>query len=238
MKQKILVLTLAILSILPLAARARSLTVSHLLTFSQVPGNGSSFGNDYHISGQYTYGAGWMLGAQFDSSLGHLDSMDWSVTLFGALPTQFSYLQPPAPAGAGSVAEAWTAQFLRIGSLGLDGRYLLVTSGLPWDSASLPVPTGGSVTANLLLNGAVTARITDPVLLNDFVEGTAFYVDMLSQYTFNTAYANGGAGLPDLQLQLSYTYNFSATPMPEPSAAVMLLALGGGVLAVRRRSRR
>lgn len=234
MKFKNLVLTLAATALLQQSALANSVTFNQLLTFSGVPSQGYNLGNDYHVSGQYTYGMGWMLGSQFDNSLGQLESMDWSVTLRSSLASQFNDWQPPGSVGAGAANLLWTAQYIRIGSLALDGRYLWATTGLPSDSENLSVPVGGSATANLLLDGTVTAHITNPSLLNDFVQGTAFYVDSVSKYDFNAAYANGGADLPNLQLELSYTYNFTPAAVPEPTSFV-LLALGGIAVAVLRR---
>ena len=234
MKLKIFALTLASSAVVHLSALADSITYHHLLTYSGVPSQGNSMGNNYHISGQYTYGMGWTLGSQFDSALGQLESMDWSVSLHSSLAPQFNYWQPPGPVGPGSANQLWTAQYIRIGSLGLDGRYLWSTGGLPTDSENLSVPVGGSATANLLLEGTVTSHITNPSLLNDFVQGTAFYIDVLSKYDFSTAYANGGTGLPNLQVDLSFTYNFTPAAVPEPSS-VMLLVLGGVVAGALRR---
>lgn len=234
MKYKNFVLTLAGIALLQQAAVADSLTFTQQLLFNKVPGQGSSFGNNYHVSSQYTYGMGWSLGSQFDSSLGKLDSMDWTVTLSSGLSSQFNYWQPPGLVGPGSVTESWTAQYIRIGSLGLDGRYLWATSGLPADIANRSVPVAGSASGNLLLNGTVTSHVTDTSLLNDFVQGTAFYVDTVSKYNLSTQYANGGAGLPDLQMNLTYTYNFTPVVVPEP-ATLVLLSLAGVAVAVFRR---
>ena len=234
MKYKYLVLTLAGIALLQQAVLADSLTFSQSLVFNSVPCQGSSSGNNYHVSGQYTYGMGWTLGSQFDNSLGHLDSMDWSVTLHSCLSSQFNYWQPPGPVGNGLANESWTAQLIRIGSFGLEGKYLLANTGLPVWGNNLVVPVGGSINGNLQLDGTITSHMTDPGLLNDFVQGTAFYVDTVSKYDFNTLYANGGAGLPDLQVQLSYTYNFTPAAVPEPSSLALLM-LGGVAVAVWRR---
>lgn len=237
MNYKRLALALAGLALAQQTATADSITFSHVLAANPVPAQGSSSGNNFHVSGQYTYGTGWTLGSQFDSSLGQLDRMDWSVSFTASLPTRFTYLQPPGSAGEGFVSESWTAQYLRIGSLGLDGRYLFTTSGLPTDSASLNVPVGGSATANLLMNGTVTAHVTDPVLLNDFIVGATFYVDTLLRYDFSATYANGGAGPANVQGQLTYTYHYTPAPvpMPEPSVSALAAGAGAGLLALRRR---
>lgn len=236
MKQNKFILTLAAITLLQHAALADSVTFTHNLSFNNVPSQGNNSANDYQVSGQYTYGMGWTLGSQFDTNLGQLESMDWSVTLHGTLSSHFDYWQPPGPAGNGLANESWTAQFIRIGSFGLEGKYLLATTGLPVWGNNLIVPVAGSANGNLQLDGTITSHMTDPGLLNDFIQGTAFYVDTLSQYDFNTLYANGGADLPDLQVDVSYTYNFTPTAVPEPSS-LMLLVLGGVAFAAFRRQR-
>lgn len=220
------------------SARADSLTYTQLLVDTAVAGQGATSGRPsvYGASGQYTYGMGWFLGAQFDSSLGHLDSMDWSVTFSAGLPSHFTYLQPPASVGPGSANESWSAQFIRIGSLGLDGRYLWATTGLPSASESLSVPVGGSVNGSLLSQGNVSSHLTDPGLLNDFIQGTSFFVDTASRYNFDSQYANGGAGMSDFAVQLSYTYNFTPVIVPEPSSVVLLMLSSAALWWFRRRA--
>ena len=214
---------------------ADSLTYSQLLVFNDVPSQGTSIGQNYHVSGEYTYGMGWNLGSQFDTSLGHLDSMDWTVTLHSDLSSYFYYLQPPAVAGPGSVNETWSLQYLKISSLaGLDGKYLSATSGLPSVGNGLTVPVGGSVNGSLFLEASLTSHMTDPNLLNDFVVGTGFFVETVSLERFNTQFADGGPGLPDLQLGLSFTYNFTPAVVPEPSMVLLFPGAGLCFLGLRR----
>lgn len=216
-------------------ASADSLTYSHLLVFNEVPSQGISSGQNYHVSGEYTYGMGWNLASQFDTSLGHLDSMDWTVTLRSDLASHFYYLQPPVVVGSGSVNETWSLQHFKISSLaGLDGKYLSATSGLPSVGNGLTVPMGGSVNGSLILEASLTSHMTDPNLLHDFVVGTGFFVETVSLERFNTQFADGGPGLPDLQIGLSFTYNFTPAVVPEPSMALLLPFAGLCFWGLRR----
>jgi hypothetical protein len=227
----------AALAALPHAARAASFTQTFLLTFNDVPvWTQTAHGSGYSISGETAYGMGWNFGTQFDSALGQLDSLEWAVTMHAELPTAYAYLQPPAPVGPGSVTESWTMQFLRLGSFSVLGKYFVTGTGPFATTGSLSVPVGGAASHTLSLDGTVTGSVTDPALLNDFIQGTSLYLDTVSRHLFNTQYADGGPGLPDLQVELGLTYHYTPAVTPEPGA-VGLSALGGlALLTARRRA--
>lgn len=236
MKHTRILFALAGAALIQTAAFAESVTYSQTFNFNSIPGSGTSSGQNYNYSTSYDYGTGTMWGGQFNSGLGSLLSMDFSIGIYSTMASHFTYAQPPAQVGPGSASEGWSVQYVRVGNLALDGRYLSSNNGLPSMVNTPTIPVGGSVDSNLLLQGTVTSHITDPSLLNDFIQGTAFYVDMVSRYTSSSQYAMGGGSNPNLQMQVSYTFNYAPAAVPEPSTIALLGLAGISVLAIRRRN--
>jgi hypothetical protein len=225
------------LALLPRWVRADSLTNRQSLLFENVPAQIAIFGSDFFVSGEYTFSVGWNSAGQFDSALGTLDSIDWLVSFHTELTTHFTYMQPPANVGPGTVTESWTVLQLRIGSPALEGKYLWLSNGLLSVGDTLSVPVGGSTNGTLPLDGTMSGHMTNPTLLSDFIQGTGFFVDTLSRYNFSAQYANGGADLPDLKVDFDVVYNFTPTDAPEPASVALLIVAGFSLYLVRRRAK-
>lgn len=114
---------------------------------------------------------------------------------------------------------------------------MFLTNTLAAASESFSVPVSGLVDRILTLEQTVTGSTTDPTLLEEFISGTPFFIDVAARHNFSAQYANGGAMSPDFEIKLSYVYIYTAVPEPRSWALAGCLGLLFFLLRRRRISR-
>jgi hypothetical protein len=214
------------------------LSYTNSFVYSNVPVfSTSAGGSDGQFSGQNVYAMGSSVGAgfaRFDSELGHLDSVDWSLTLSGQSESHFSYYPWFGSPGYGTVSEQLTLLSLRLGSFSTPDKYFSTGAGTPV-LGNFTVPLFGSADGSLSLLVTINVQMTNTSLLDALINETSFYLDSQTRYSYSASYATGSGSLPDFQIALSYTYNFTPVPAPEPST-IGLFGLSGILFLFLRRT--
>ena len=231
---------LALLSAIALTTTANSAsgTFNQQLTYDSSSMQTFARGAEGNFGYETHYGAGWQQFVQFDSSLGTLDSIDWTVDIQWSVNSGYTYMPWFGTPGYGTANESFQMELFRIGGLSLDGKVFNKTSGLPSDSNALSVPASGG-TGGLLMEGMFTHKTEEPDVLDDFANGFTMFMDTKSRYANSGNYASGAPSSPHLVVDLTYTFNYTPTAVPEPStfalAAVGVMAFLG--MRLRKRNR-
>jgi hypothetical protein len=234
--RKLMTIVIALL-LAGLATQANTITNTYQSSTMTPAGHQGGGGYNGNYNTQITYGAApnnWVW--KFDTRLGNLNSITFSLTTDYLLGTSYSYsgFGPPSP---GSFSDSFSVSPRMYDSA---NRTFLSYSAS--SSGSGIVPVNGFGGSDLSIHYSQSATFTDAAILAEFKNNRPdmVYLNFWDNQMYNsttTRAVGGPSGSYPVETYL-YTVAFDYTPVPEPGTMALGLA-GALVLAgMRVRGRR
>jgi hypothetical protein len=174
----------------------------------------------------------------FDTSIGQLDRVDWTMSLVGVHTSSYRYLGPLG-AGNGSASETWRisqVKFVPYTSTSNPNYFEMGIPGISVNtSVTIPISSTSLLTLDLSCYGL--GSLDSSSSLNYFMNRQSIPIEIVGYNDHNYQYGQYDSGSMTFQVQFDYSYVYTPTSVPEPNILV-LLVLGGIIWLLWRKPRK